>query len=214
MPINCLQQCEFPFLARFRLKGELKVHIKLSLRGLDALHEMPKASYSSRRGSDDDDFDDDDDEDFSEDEDEEGGGAASVGIAIDPESAKPKTLTRKEAIEILQSTRDFSGVDLRKANLTKLDFANCTFAGANLSYVNFKDSNLEGCDFSESSLWNANLEGANLTRANLEDADLDYTKLRGAVLYRANIRRAQLPTDLIPRDEIIRSVNEGTKISR
>lgn len=191
------------------------MHIKTSFSSVDALLTKPVAQCSPRRGDDDDDDSDFDDDDFSEDEeDEEGGGAASAGIAIDPESAKPKTLTRKEAIEILQSTRDFAGVDLRKANLTKLDFSNCSFVGANLSYVNFKDSNLEGCDFSESSLWNANLEGANLTRANLEDADLDYTKLRGAVLYRANIRRAQLPTDLIPRDEIMRSVNEGTKISR
>lgn len=194
------------------------MHIKSSFSNKNSSQPNLPMNLSPRRGSDDDDgdFDDDDfsDDDDNSDDDEDGGGAASAGIAIDPESAKPKTLTRKEAIEILQTSRDFAGVDLRKANLTKLDFSNCSFVGANLSYVNFKDSNLEACDFSQSSLWNANLEGANLTRANLEDADLDYTKLRGAVLYRANVRRAQLPTDLIPRDEIMRSVNEGTKINR
>ena len=62
--------------------------------------------------------------------------------------------------------------------------------------------------------YHAVIEGADFTNANLEDADLDYTKLRGAILYRANVRRATLPTDLIPRDEILRSINEGTKVNR
>lgn len=127
---------------------------------------------------------------------------------------KTKTLTRKEALEILQSSRDFSGLDFRKANLSKLDFSHCNFRGANLSYANFKDCNLEGSDFRTASLWNANLEGANLSRTFLEDADLDYTKLRGACFYRAHIKRATLPVDLIPREEIMRSVNEGSKITR
>lgn len=166
--------------------------------------------------SDDDDGDGDDDGDDDEDG-ADGGGGEEEGVGagnIPIESAKPKTLTRKEVIEILQTTRDFSDLDLRKANLTKLDFTGCLFKNSNCSYVNFKDSNLDSCDFSNASLWNANLEGANLTRANLEDADLDYTKLRGAVLYRANIRRATLPTDLIPRDEILKSVNDGSKVAR
>ena len=159
-------------------------------------------------------IEDDFDSDFDDDSDEEESEGAGGLLEIDKEIAKPKTLTRKEAIEILQASKNFTGLDLRKANLTKLDFSGSNFTSSNLSYVNFKDSNLEGCDFSNASLWNANLEGANLTRANLEDADLDYTKLRGSVFYRANIRRATLPTDLIPRDEILRSVNDGCKINR
>ena len=127
---------------------------------------------------------------------------------------KTKTLTRREALNILQGTRNFSGLDFRKANLSKLDFSHCNFQGANLSYANFKDCNLEGSDFRTASLWNANLEGANLSRAFLQDADLDYTKLRGACFYKAQIKRATLPVDLIPREEIMRSVNEGSKITR
>ncbi len=145
-------------------------------------------------------------EGFEDEDDEFGENSAAPG--------KPRTLTRREVIDLLGTSRDFSGLDLRKANLTKLDFAGCSFSGCNLSYVNFRECNLEGCNFSNASMWNANLEGANLTRCNLEDADLDYTKLRGAVLYRAIIRRTTLPTDLIPREEIMKSVNEGTKISR
>lgn len=169
---------------------------------------MGQNSRPSKNDDDDDDYDDD------EMEDDDSEDADSSGPRPPIESAKPKTLTRKEVIEILQTTRDFSELDLRKANLTKLDFTGCLFVGSNCSYVNFKDSNLEACDFTNASLWNANLEGANLTRAVLEDADLDYTKLRGCLLYKANIRRATLPTDLIPREEILKSVNEGTKVSR
>ena len=127
---------------------------------------------------------------------------------------KTKTLTRREALDILQTTRNFAGLDFRKANLSKLDFSHCNFYGANLSYANFKDCYLEGSDFRTASLWNANLEGANLSRTFLEDADLDYTKLRGACFFRAHIKRATLPVDLIPREEIMRSVIEGSKITR
>jgi uncharacterized protein YjbI with pentapeptide repeats len=61
-------------------------------------------------------------------------------------------------------------------------------------------------------LWNANLEGADFTNANLEDADLDYAKLRGAILFKANIRRAALPTELIPREDILASVESGCRV--
>lgn len=169
--------------------------------------------FSARKSKADFDEFDDNEEEFDEEEEE----ASFSNGDVDPElvdSAKPKTLSRKEAIEILQTTRDFSGLDFRKANLAKLDFSNCNFESSNLSYANFKDSNLESCNFANASLWNANLEGANLSRSNLEDADLDYTKLRGACLFRANVRRATLPTDLIPRDEILKSIQEGTKINR
>jgi uncharacterized protein YjbI with pentapeptide repeats len=134
--------------------------------------------------------------------------------ALDKDEAKPKTLTRKEVTDILQTTRSFKHMDLRKANLSKLDCSNCDFSHCNLSYVNFKESNLESSNFSNASLWNANLEGSNLSKANLEDADLDYTKLRGAIMYKSNIRRATLPTDLIPREEILKSIQFGTKITR
>ncbi len=69
-------------------------------------------------------------------------------------------------------------------------------------------------DLRGASLWNANLEGADFTGANLEDADLDYAKIRGAILFNANIRRATLPVELIPRDEIMKSVETGCRIGQ
>ena len=35
---------------------------------------------------------------------------------------KPQTLTRKEVLEILAETKDLRGLDIRKANLVKIDF--------------------------------------------------------------------------------------------
>jgi uncharacterized protein YjbI with pentapeptide repeats len=125
------------------------------------------------------------------------------------------TLTRKEITEMLSEGRkDFHEMDIRKANLTKLDFSGCDLKSVNFSYSNLKDCQFVGSDLSGASLWNANLEGANFTDANLEDADLDYAKLRGAILLRANLRRASLPTELIPRDDILASVQTGCRVGQ
>ena len=122
------------------------------------------------------------------------------------------TLTRKEVLELLAEGKDLRGYDIRKANLIKIDFSGCDLREANFSYSNLKDAIFRDADMRGTSLWNANLEGADFTGANLEDADLDYSKLRGAILYRANIRRAALPTELIPREDIMASVNSGCKV--
>ena len=128
---------------------------------------------------------------------------------------KAITLTRKEVLEWLaEGKKDFSETDIRKANLMKIDFTDCALRNCNLSYSNLKDSNFTNADLAGASLWNANLEGANFTNANLEDADLDYAKLRGAILFKANLRRASLPTELIPRDDILASVDTGCKVGQ
>ena len=122
------------------------------------------------------------------------------------------TLTRKEVLERLAETKDMRDMDIRKANLIKIDFGGCDLRGTNFSYSNLKDCSFKDCDLRGASLWNANLEGADFTNANLEDADLDYAKLRGAILYHANIRRASLPTELIPREDIMASVETGCRV--
>lgn len=132
---------------------------------------------------------------------------------MNKDEKKAVTLTRKEVTDILASdNKDFTGLDMRKANLVKLDFSDCKMVEANLSYANLKECNFTNCDLKGASLWNANLELTIFNNANLEDADLDYAKLRGAILFKANIRRATLPTDLIPREDIMSSVQNGTKI--
>ena len=129
------------------------------------------------------------------------------------DSNKLVTLTRKEVLELLADSRDLRDRDIRKANLIKIDFSNCDLRGTNFSYSNLKDCSFKNADLRGVSLWNANLEGADFTNANLEDADLDYAKLRGAILYHANIRRASLPTELIPREDILASVESGVRVN-
>lgn len=68
--------------------------------------------------------------------------------------------------------RDFSGTDLRGADLSEAD--------------------LRGVDLSEANLREANLSGANLSEVNLYKADLSGAKLHGASLRRANLRGARL----------------------
>ena len=127
---------------------------------------------------------------------------------------RPKTWSRKEVLERLAETKDLRNLDIRKANLIKVDFSGCDLRGTNFSYSNLKDALFKGSDMRETSLWNANLEGADFTDADLEGADLDYSKLRGAILYRANLRRASLPIELVPREDIVRSVKIGCKVGQ
>ena len=122
------------------------------------------------------------------------------------------TLTRKEVLEMLNETKDLAGKDMRRANLMRIDFSNCNLRLANFSYSNLKDASFRNANLYGASLWNANLEGADFTSANLEEADLDYAKLRGAILFKANLRRAELPTDLVPREEIMIAVKSGCKV--
>ena len=133
---------------------------------------------------------------------------------INSTDEKQQTLSRKEVLELLAATKDLRGLDFRKANLVKIDFSGCDLRGTNFSYSNLKDGIFKGADMRNVSLWNANLEGADFTDADLEGADLDYSKLRGANLYKANLRRASLPTELVPREDILRSVRIGCKVGQ
>jgi uncharacterized protein YjbI with pentapeptide repeats len=134
---------------------------------------------------------------------------------VGKEKESGSTLTRKEVLDMLSDgKKTFENCDMRKANLIKIDFSGCNLQGANLSYSNLKEANFSRADMRGCSLWNANLESANFTDANLENADLDYAKLRGAILFNANLRMATLPTDLIPREDIFASVENGCKVGQ
>ncbi len=136
------------------------------------------------------------------------------GFFMRPKEEKQQTLGRKEVLELLAESKDLRGLDIRKANLVKVDFSGCDLRECNFSYANLKDAIFKGADMRDCSLWNANLEGADFTEADLEGADLDYSKLRGAILYKANLRRATLPTELVPREDIVRSVEIGCKVGK
>lgn len=112
--------------------------------------------------------------------------------------------------------RDFSGVDLRGANLSGVhrrfdvgayaepyrqgitsDLSGINLSGADLTEANLRGVNLAGANLSNANLTRANLNysnltntdlsGANLTEALLECAELDGTNMRGANLLNAQI---------------------------
>ncbi len=75
----------------------------------------------------------------------------------------------------------FSGADLKEANLMGVDFWGAKLSGAQLAFVR-----LDGADFR-----NAELEGANLSFAELKGADLSLANLKGAKLNYAKLQRAK-----------------------
>ncbi|HWA78465.1 MAG TPA: toll/interleukin-1 receptor domain-containing protein [Polyangiaceae bacterium] len=100
-------------------------------------------------------------------------------------------MARVTSAELVQrytaGLRDFSGADLRRADL----------CGANLCLTNFRRANLRrarlvGANLSEASLRDANLGGADLGSANLSAADLSTANLSGADLSNANLSSADL----------------------
>lgn len=112
--------------------------------------------------------------------------------------------------------RDFSGVDLRGANLSGVsrrfdiyaydepylqgitsdlsginlsgaDLTEAYLSGVNLAGANLSHANLTRASLSKSNLTNTDLSGANLTKACLENAEFEQTNLRGANLLHAQI---------------------------
>jgi hypothetical protein len=103
--------------------------------------------------------------------------------------------TTSGVIEVLESSRDFSGLNLMDLNLEGRDFSSADLQGANLvganlincnfTNANFKAANLERADLCDSclkgaNLWGANLWGANLLGANnLKEAFFKHTNIYG-----------------------------------
>ncbi len=123
-------------------------------------------------------------------------------------------IRRKAVLAMLAESKDLSGHDFRKANLSHIDFTGCNMANCNLSYANLKHCTFFGADLSGSSFWSANLEDANFVSANLQDADMDYARLKGAIFYGANLRRATLPLEITAKSEIMESVEKGKSIGQ
>lgn len=84
------------------------------------------------------------------------------------------------AARVVLEDADFSGVDLRSANLPRAD----------LSGINLEQAKLRGAILFEANLYKAKLKQADLIRANLQGADLRQADLTGAVLEGANLRGA------------------------
>ncbi|QOV21176.1 pentapeptide repeat-containing protein [Anabaenopsis elenkinii] len=91
--------------------------------------------------------------------------------------------------------RDFTGVNLGKADLQGVDLKGCDFSYADLSEANLNGANLRGCDLSFANLAQADLQNADLRGALLFAADLRQANLRGTKLEKADCDRNTLFPD-------------------
>lgn len=131
---------------------------------------------------------------------------------------RSRIVDRRERLLPFSGVVDFSGANLRSADLSRiipwgLDFKNIEFLrnanlrdanisnlplrGANLSNMDFRGADLSGIDLqfanlSESTLRDSNMQGTNLTRADLRRADVRRTNLTNATLDATNFSEAFL----------------------
>lgn len=102
------------------------------------------------------------------------------------------------------SGANMMGVHLAHADLTGADLSNAKLSAANLRGTNLSHASLKGADLhgrewqygvklTGADMTNANLDGANLESANLQGASLELATLRGANLTNAILRGTHLP---------------------
>lgn len=99
---------------------------------------------------------------------------------------------------------EFSGANLKEANLQGVDFWGAKLDGAQLAFVR-----LQGADFR-----NAQLEGANLSFAQLQGADLSLANLKGAKLSYAKLERANLSEAEMQEAELSSAHMQGAKFHK
>jgi uncharacterized protein YjbI with pentapeptide repeats len=92
-----------------------------------------------------------------------------------------RRLTRAEVLNILTTTRDFSGSDLSGLNLAGIDFNGAKFNRANLKTANFTRADLTESDLELADLSGADLRGASLNQARLRGTKLEATRMDGAL---------------------------------
>jgi hypothetical protein len=102
-------------------------------------------------------------------------GVARADKARAAENTQGERLTINQVMELLKSSRNFSGKNLSGLRLVGFDLTKCNLKGADLSNVNLERADLE----------EANLELADLSGANMKMTDLRVTGLKGTRLERA-----------------------------
>lgn len=98
----------------------------------------------------------------------------------------------KNAVASGSATFALHGKKVGNAELAQLLATSRNLAGRDLRGMNLTGADLRGVDFRGSILAGANLERADLTEANLERADLTEANLRSASLAAATLRGARL----------------------
>ena len=97
------------------------------------------------------------------------------------------SLKRKKLCRI-----NFSGCNLRNADLTKSRLIDADLSGCDLSYAKFTRSIVRGSDFTGANLTNSDLGLADIRRSRFQEADLQLATLRGANLYKTRLVNAKV----------------------
>ena len=108
--------------------------------------------------------------------------------------------------------RDFSGIEIRDADLSNISLYEAILRGAKLINVDLNRVCFYQADLSEADLSGCNLSNASLTKANLTKADLSDANLTEANLQEANLRNAILTNTDLKFTELIGADLTGTKI--
>jgi hypothetical protein len=131
-----------------------------------------------------------------------------------------KSGAKFEAHRLLEDGRwaDFSGADLRRAELGGVDLCHSNFVGADLREASLEDGILRGCNFRGADLRGACLYSCDLRGSNLIDADLRGVEVyecgEGLALKHARIlpgwvcMREGLDGDYLDRDGTVQGVLE------
>ena len=103
-----------------------------------------------------------------------------------------RKVRNKESLIGVSLHGDYSGIDLRNADLREADLSGTNLIKADLREANLSYANLSGADLIEAKLVRTKLRGANLIEAKLVNADLSYAELWSADLEKANLGKANL----------------------
>ena len=87
---------------------------------------------------------------------------------------------------------NFSGVNLKYANLSNTNLTGANLASANLKFANLSNTNLAGANLARANLSGVNLTNANLTSTNLIGANLTNASLDNTNLTKSNLNGADL----------------------
>lgn len=101
----------------------------------------------------------------------------------------------------LAETR-FSGACLRSANLSKADLSFSKLVETNLKFANLNCSNLSQAILIKANLSEADFMKADLSEANLREANLSKANLRFTQLYKANLTKADLSLAVVKKAQL------------
>ncbi|GFE70533.1 pentapeptide repeat-containing protein [Chroococcus sp. FPU101] len=109
--------------------------------------------------------------------------------------------------------RQFSKIELRRADLRGLNLSYADLTGADLSNANLREIDLRGANLSEANLNEADLTGANLQKANLQGAYLIKAYLIKTNLKESNLTKAYLTGAYLTKSDVSQANLSGAYLN-